>query len=223
MRLHESWRLNFLVNELADDILNTILTSPLDTYILCEIHQELFKDVNLMRGQLMNKCESHEAENVTTPAPNREKRSVEEEITILSPASEEPIDHPDVSIPYEPIDEVTVETEIDNPTDEPMDEPTDEPMDEPKDDVQTTEDKLLHHKLFSSIEQEDRDEDIFERYFSDWNQVCKKMCKYERGNKFCQCKNPQLERWTPKGDMWFKKKITGRREFAWNGMNFYIS
>lgn len=184
MRLHESWRLNFLVNELADDILNTILASPLDTYILCEIHQELFKDVNLKRGNLVNRCEAHEAENVTVPAPaKREKRSVEEEITVPPPALEEPIDHPDM---YEPIDEVMMETE------------TDDAMDEPKDDVHhPIEDELLHHKLFSTtLEGEDsyQDENTFENYFSDWNQVCKKMCKFERGNKFCQCKNPQLER-----------------------------
>lgn len=181
MRLHESWRLNFLVNELADDILNAILDSPLDTYILCEIHQELFKDVNLRRGTLVNKCESQKAENVNISIPQREERSAEEEVTILSPALEEPIDHPDM---HEPIDEVTVETETDA-------------TDEPKDDVpHQTEDKLLHHKLFSPMpEQEDphQDED-FEHYLSDWNQVCEKMCRYERGNKFCQCKNSELER-----------------------------
>lgn len=44
MRLHESWRLNFLVKELASDILTVILKSKADTFILCEIHNEVFKE-----------------------------------------------------------------------------------------------------------------------------------------------------------------------------------
>lgn len=49
MRLHESWRLNYLVKELARDILHVITNSPLDKIILCELHRELFKDAQLKK------------------------------------------------------------------------------------------------------------------------------------------------------------------------------
>ncbi|XP_012055539.1 PREDICTED: uncharacterized protein LOC105618618 [Atta cephalotes] len=77
MRLHETWRLSFLVKELASDIMTTILKSPLDVIILCEIHQELFKDVNILHGELYTKCLNPESSN-SDDSPERAKRNIEE-------------------------------------------------------------------------------------------------------------------------------------------------
>ncbi|KAL0119016.1 hypothetical protein PUN28_009565 [Cardiocondyla obscurior] len=69
MRLHETWRLNFLVNEISKDILTTILSSPLDTFILCDIHKELFaSDLDLTEGKLVEACKSV-SENYSAPDP----------------------------------------------------------------------------------------------------------------------------------------------------------
>ena len=77
MRLHETWRLSFLVKELASDIMTTILKSPLDVIILCEIHQELFKDVNILHGELYTKCLNLDSSN-SNDSPERAKRNIEE-------------------------------------------------------------------------------------------------------------------------------------------------
>lgn len=80
MRLYESWRLNFLVKELANDILNVIANSPLDKIILCNIHEELFSNIQLAKtenGNLVS-CynetsasrKSNETASESLPAPS---------------------------------------------------------------------------------------------------------------------------------------------------------
>ncbi|XP_011263221.1 uncharacterized protein LOC105255577 [Camponotus floridanus] len=83
MRLHESWRLNYLVKELANDILNVITDSPLDKIILCELHREFFKDTQLEKtpnGKLescfMNSTSNQETEEEASKSSTRERRSV---------------------------------------------------------------------------------------------------------------------------------------------------
>ncbi|XP_011063306.1 PREDICTED: uncharacterized protein LOC105151331 [Acromyrmex echinatior] len=76
IRLHETWRLNFLVKELANDIMTTILKSPLDVIILCEIRQELFKDANILYGQLREACLN--PDNSYSDDSSRSKRNIEE-------------------------------------------------------------------------------------------------------------------------------------------------
>lgn len=76
MRLHESWRLNYLVKELATDILNVITESPLDKLILCELHQEFFKSQELTKttnGKLescFKNATSEQGENKEEAAPS---------------------------------------------------------------------------------------------------------------------------------------------------------
>ncbi|XP_018407054.1 PREDICTED: uncharacterized protein LOC108783091 [Cyphomyrmex costatus] len=77
MRLHESWRLNFLVKELAKDIMTTILDSPLDVIILCEIRDELFKDVSINSGKLETACIARDSTNVQSN-DERVRRDVDE-------------------------------------------------------------------------------------------------------------------------------------------------
>ncbi|XP_024888203.1 uncharacterized protein LOC112465063 [Temnothorax curvispinosus] len=93
MRLHESWRLNFLVKELASDILSVILSSPLDTLVLCDIRNELFKDVDVKSGSLYNKCKKDGA-NATTAESEREKREVKK---IIEPDDQADITEEDTS------------------------------------------------------------------------------------------------------------------------------
>ncbi|KYN36344.1 hypothetical protein ALC56_09304 [Trachymyrmex septentrionalis] len=80
MRLHETWRLNFLVKELAKDIMTTILKSPLDVIILCEIREELFKNANILSGELYTKCINPESSN-SDDSLGRTKRNIEESET----------------------------------------------------------------------------------------------------------------------------------------------
>ncbi|XP_029161534.1 uncharacterized protein LOC114933222 isoform X2 [Nylanderia fulva] len=47
IRLNEDWKMNFLVKELANDLVTTILNSPLDELIICEIHKELLNSTKL--------------------------------------------------------------------------------------------------------------------------------------------------------------------------------
>ncbi|XP_012539800.1 uncharacterized protein LOC105838645 [Monomorium pharaonis] len=79
MRLHENWRLDFYVKELAKDVMSTILKSPLDTLILCEIHQELFKNVSLEVGQLVKTCQSYKIPT-EPPRTRREETETETEL-----------------------------------------------------------------------------------------------------------------------------------------------
>lgn len=65
MRLHESWRLNFLVKELAADILNVIAISPLDKMILCDIHKEMLSNIQLakLKNGTFESCYNETAES----------------------------------------------------------------------------------------------------------------------------------------------------------------
>lgn len=77
MRLYESWRINYLVKELANDILNVITDSPLDKVILCELHQEFFKDIQLKKtpnGKLES-CMNVTSEEKTDGTSKRQVRS----------------------------------------------------------------------------------------------------------------------------------------------------
>lgn len=88
MRLHESWRLNYLVKELASDILTVITDSPLDKLILCELHQEFFKSYQLTKtpnGKLescfknsTSKKEDEEAADSPSKRSVRESRSIKD-------------------------------------------------------------------------------------------------------------------------------------------------
>ncbi|XP_011158044.1 uncharacterized protein LOC105194686 [Solenopsis invicta] len=78
IRLHESWRLNHLVEQLANHILDTFLISPLDTLILCDIHEELFKDVELTDGELVEKCRN-KTTAVSEGTSTKKSRSVDQE------------------------------------------------------------------------------------------------------------------------------------------------
>ncbi|KAL6263359.1 hypothetical protein P5V15_006154 [Pogonomyrmex californicus] len=197
MRLHESWRLNFLVKEIAADILEVILSSPLDTIILCELHEELFKNNNLEKGKLVDKCtKTDNPENttttttaapITTEAPERAKRSVDEEYSSWDHS------HSMDDIHEMLMDEPMIETEM-----EPMMEDIDV-TDVPMDDVhEMMHDSALRRKLFPSKKEEEEEKipenPLFKEFVNDWKRVCKILCKYERGDQFCHCQNPELDR-----------------------------
>ncbi|XP_070150474.1 uncharacterized protein [Polyergus mexicanus] len=74
MRLYESWRLNFLVKELANDILNVIAHSPLDKIILCNIHEELFSNIQLAKTKNGNLVSCY---NKTSASSKLEERASE--------------------------------------------------------------------------------------------------------------------------------------------------
>ncbi|XP_018306920.1 uncharacterized protein [Mycetomoellerius zeteki] len=80
MRLHETWRLNLLVKELASDIMTTILNSPLDVLVLCEIRDELFEDTDISQGKFFTKCLYPDSSN-SDDSPGRAKRNIEESET----------------------------------------------------------------------------------------------------------------------------------------------
>lgn len=70
MRLHEDWRLNNLVKEVAKYILSTISNEPLDKHILCDIHKELFSDtVSLKSLGPLKECYKNATASTATPEP----------------------------------------------------------------------------------------------------------------------------------------------------------
>lgn len=79
MRLYESWRINYLVKELANDILNVITDSPLDKIILCELHQEFFKNVQLKKTQngKLESCYMNVTSEEKAGTSKREARSTD--------------------------------------------------------------------------------------------------------------------------------------------------
>lgn len=204
MRLHESWRLNFLVKELAADILNVILISPLDTIILCDIHDELFKDVKLSEGQLVQKCKNIR-QNISESLDqdsSRKTRSVERHLPNI-PLPEEGTSQGDEPNPHESED--LDNSKVTEPETGTKTEPDDDDNDgiEIEDD-QTNEDlkKVLNNqslmqKLIDLIQngeienKPNQKPSLTEDTIQEWKELCKKMCKAKNGNEFCPCK--QLE------------------------------
>nr|XP_012230050.1 PREDICTED: uncharacterized protein LOC105676597 [Linepithema humile] len=80
MRLHESWRLNFLVKELAKDIMAVILDSPLDMMILCEIHKELYHEGYTLKlpdkGKIIDTCKNETLHIIRSRSVDQEEDSV---------------------------------------------------------------------------------------------------------------------------------------------------
>lgn len=84
MRLHESWRLNFLVKELANDIITTISSSPLDMLVICEIHNEFIS--THATDKTFKSCRNESKEN--PDSHQRTARRVQDEV-LISPRMEQ--------------------------------------------------------------------------------------------------------------------------------------
>jgi len=215
MRLHESWRLNYLVKEVADDIITVILNSPLDTLILCDLHQELFSNVTLKEGKLIAKCEPKEetetiTTSTTTAAPERVARSVDAEEIPEHESPEWLMEHHE-EIPEHESAEWLMDHHKEENTDDfdeahYMQKLMEELMEEKKK-KKTTEDvpkvEVIHQMMLEKSlrkkltdkkpEKEVTDSPQLHEFVSEWKRVCSTMCKYESGNKFCQCHNPHLD------------------------------
>ncbi|XP_029161536.1 uncharacterized protein LOC114933222 isoform X3 [Nylanderia fulva] len=57
----EDWKMKFLVKQLSNDLLTTILDSPRDKLIICEIHKELFNSTKLAVNKFSNCYPKQEA------------------------------------------------------------------------------------------------------------------------------------------------------------------
>ncbi|XP_011872119.1 PREDICTED: uncharacterized protein LOC105564400 [Vollenhovia emeryi] len=148
MRLHESWRLDFLVKQLAEDIVTNILNSPLDTIILCELHEELFKNQTdtLAKGKLTDACvrdqtkvrrrrgAEKKTEQPDDPSPRQTERDTEEKTDQL----DEPV--PKLFSSCERDAEETTD-ETDNMVLEREERVTEEKTDQPQAKKQTDEDQ----------------------------------------------------------------------------------
>jgi len=209
MRLHESWRLNFLVKELATDILDVILYSPLDTIILCDIHDELFKDLKLSGGELVEKCKNIK-QNISDIPSERVKRSVEEELPPLdlSLIREEETSQTDESnldklqdklMEDKLMEDKLMETETEVETDNGVVIEVEDDQAINKDLENVLNNQLLTHKIISLVKEGKLDHDIpykpkdqkpplAEDTILAWKELCKKMCKSKNGNEFCPCK-----------------------------------
>lgn len=82
INLSEDWKLNFLVKELANDIITTIANSSLDMLIICEIHRELFNETTLKSAGKLAICYPDNTTSVLdilerTGRSERAKRDVE--------------------------------------------------------------------------------------------------------------------------------------------------
>ncbi|XP_071570937.1 uncharacterized protein [Temnothorax nylanderi] len=187
MRLHESWRLNFLVKELASDILSVILSSPLDTIVLCDIHNELFNDVDVNSGTLYEKCKKAGA-NATTAEPEREKREIKE---VVEPDDQADITEEDTSSNLPPAwSGLTRKVDSTLPDTEELKEPLE--IKNLEDDFsKKAEEKKLRppekeEKLRTADEQESTIiEDALDSF-------CKVICKTNKKNSRCGCDNPKL-------------------------------
>lgn len=82
MRLYESWRLNFLVKELAADILTVIANSPLDKMILCDIHKEMLSHIQLakLKNGTFESCYNETSASSTPEATTPKAESVSESL-----------------------------------------------------------------------------------------------------------------------------------------------
>ncbi|XP_072762240.1 uncharacterized protein [Anoplolepis gracilipes] len=154
MRLHESWRLNFLVKELANDILNTLYDSPLDMLIICEIHEELLSGlINRPTGEKFQKCF---AENST-----RSERSVEnseEWVKVLKHSNDQDIPNVEQEKPEDVEQEKPEDIEQEKPEDVEQEKPEDVEQEEPED-VKLEEPEDVEQKKPKDVEQE-KPEDI---------------------------------------------------------------
>lgn len=191
MRLHESWRLNFLVKELASDILDVILESPLDTIILCEIHQELFKNVKLSGGKLVDSCQSL----------NDSRESERKGKLLQPPTSKEEVPHAEelkqvTEIEIDEEIETESKSEIDKREIKEAEEILKKLSDEERNKLITliNEGKLknIPYKSENSNQKPPLSEDMLQEY----TKICKTICMSEDGDKLCPCKDgqPHLEK-----------------------------
>ncbi|XP_077271138.1 uncharacterized protein LOC143902270 [Temnothorax americanus] len=194
MRLHESWRLNFLVKELASDILSVILSSPLDTLVLCEIHNELFKDVHVTAGLLYNKCKKDEA-NATTAESERDKREVKK---IIKPDDQADITEEDTSSNMpQSWSELTRELKKDDSI-LPDTEEQEKPLE--INDLEDDSSKKAEEEKLRPPEKEEKlptvDKEVDPGVYQALDSLCKSICKINKEDKRCawnpMCNDPKL-------------------------------